>query len=203
MSSYIFVNKSRAALKERVEALELELANLKDHLKSDREEEEGTARIEQFDSEDLFFEQQKEDKLKKSIETDLKKTIESEVAKVKFHFETKIRDNLMTEQEVLFLKMRDELAVKIKKYVDKTHSNVTAEMKKYVEKETAKQQHDMFFRILANYKVNVCTRATQVEEGELPVQPVQPLADTEDFHDIKMSTDNTSDASDESLNLLT
>ena len=40
MSSYIFVNKSRAALKERVEALELELANLKDHLKSDREEEE-------------------------------------------------------------------------------------------------------------------------------------------------------------------
>ena len=27
--------------------------------------------------------------------------------------------------------------------------------------------------------------------------------DTEDFHDIKMSTDNMSDASDESLNLLT
>ena len=89
MSSYIFVNKSRAALKERVEALEVELANLKDHLTSDKEEEEGTARIEQFDSEDLFFEQQKEDKLKKSIETDLKKAIESEVAKVKFHFETK------------------------------------------------------------------------------------------------------------------
>jgi hypothetical protein len=200
MSSYIFVNKSRAALKERVEALEVELANLKDHLTSDKEEEEGTARIEQFDSEDLFFEQQKEDKLKKSIETDLKKAIESEVAKVKFHFETKIRDNLMTEQEVLFLKMRDELAIKIKKYVDKTHSNVTAEMKKYVEKETTKQQHDMFFRLLANYKVNVCTRATQVEEGELPVQS---LADTEDFHDIKMSTDNMSDASDESLNLLT
>ena len=200
MSSYIFVNKSRAALKERVEALEVELANLKDHLTSDKEEEEGTARIEQFDSEDLFFEQQKEDKLKKSIETDLKKAIESEVAKVKFHFETKIRDNLMTEQEVLFLKMRDELAIKIKKYVDKTHSNVTAEMKKYVEKETTKQQHDMFFRLLANYKGNVCTRATQVEEGELPVQS---LADTEDFHDIKMSTDNMSDASDESLNLLT
>merc|ERR1712130_44464 len=76
MSSYIFVNKSRAALKERVEALEVELANLKDHLTSDKEEED-TARIEQFDSEDLFFEQQKEDKLKKSIETDLKKAIES------------------------------------------------------------------------------------------------------------------------------
>ena len=44
MSSYIFVNKSRAALKERVEALEVELANLKDHLTSDKEEEEGTAR---------------------------------------------------------------------------------------------------------------------------------------------------------------
>ena len=82
-----------------------------------------------------------------------------------------LRDQLTAEQHVLFIKFRDEMAVKLNKEVGNMKAKLQRDLQVNNKAEpTMEEQQKMLVNMLANFKVSVCSRGTQVEEGELPLE---------------------------------
>ena len=147
MSSPILGSRERAKVKERLAALERHFVNLRQDLLTDLKSElgkgdgqnmevvEGTSRIEEYDTVELYQEQKNTENMKQNIDKEVSKMYSS----LKQDLETNLRNELIAEQQVLFLKMKEELSVRMRKEMDK--------MKK-----------------------QVCSRGTQVEPGDLPLE---------------------------------
>ena len=88
-----------------------------------------------------------------------------------------VREDLMLEQQVLFLKARDELTVKLRRDMEKVNKKQTIDMEKLIKKYTIQHQEQMFLKMTLNHKTNVHSRGTQVEVGELESQPLPETFD--------------------------
>lgn len=168
MTSPILVGSNR--IKHRLDVLEANMAEMRGELEAEREGrlqvDEGTSKIEEFDSLELQREKEKNDKLKETLLKNMKEILEAEVKDLKVTLEKDLREELILEQQVLFQKLRDELRVKVRR-----------DMEKIYKKQTVEQQEKMFLNMLVNHKVNVESRSTQVEFGDLPINPLPDTVD--------------------------
>ena len=129
MTSPILGNRARASIKERLDLLESQfinlkgslLAELKNHISAENgmevESAAGTNNIEDYNTMEIFNDNNKTEKMKKDLKQFLEKEMEEIYTRVKDELVDNLRDQLMAEQHVLFIKFRDEMAVKLNKEV--------------------------------------------------------------------------------------
>ena len=181
------------SMKERMDILEQQFINLRDSLLSDLKKHfavdngnlrmvvdaEGTNNIEEYNTMEIMEDKNKTERLKEDMKDFLDKEVDKLYTRLKDDLVNDLRDQIMVEQEVLFLKMKSELAVKVKKDLDKMKAKVQHELQVNMPENTMQHQQNMLLSMLANYKVNVCSRGTQVEVGELPLEgssdPIEPM----------------------------
>ena len=183
MTSPILGNRARASFKERLDLLESQfinlkgslLAELKNHISAENgmevESVAGTNNIEDYNTMEIFNDNNKTEKIKKDLKQFLEKEMEEIYTRVKDDLVDNLRDQLMAEQHVLFIKFRDEMAVKLNKEVGNMKAKLQRDLQVNNKAEpTMEEQQKMLVNMLANFKVSVCSRGTQVEEGELPLE---------------------------------
>ena len=102
---------------------------------------EGTQKIEQFDTMEICREKEEKEQSAAQMEV----TISEEVAKLKDDLVINLRDQLMTEQALLFDKMKQELTIKMHKELIRMRKN------------------------LENKRQEVYSSWTQVEAGDFPL----------------------------------
>ena len=119
-------------MKERLAALERHFVNLRQDLLTDLKSElgkgdgqnmevvEGTSRIEEYDTVELYQEQKNTENMKQNIDKEVSKMYSS----LKQDLETNLRNELIAEQQVLFLKMKEELSVRMRKEMDKMKKQI-------------------------------------------------------------------------------
>ena len=134
MSSPILGSRERASVKERLAALERHFVNLRQDLLADLKSElgkgdgqnmevvEGTSRIEEYDTVELYQEQKNTENMKQNIDKEVSKMYSS----LKQDLETNLRNELIAEQQVLFLKMKEELFVRMRKEMEKMKKQVSS-----------------------------------------------------------------------------
>ena len=121
------------SMKERMDILEQQFINLRDSLLSDLKKHfavdngnlrmvvdaEGTNNIEEYNTMEIMQDKNKTERLKEDMKDFLDKEVDKLYTRLKDDLVNDLRDQIMVEQEVLFLKMKSELAVKVKKDLDK------------------------------------------------------------------------------------
>ena len=160
------------SMKERMDILEQQFINLRDSLLSDLKKHfavdngnlrmvvdaEGTNNIEEYNTMEIMEDKNKTERLKEDMKDFLDKEVDKLYTRLKDDLVNDLRDQIMVEQEVLFLKMKSELAVKVKKDLDKMKAKVQHELQVNMPENTMQHQQNMLLSMLANYKVNVCSR---------------------------------------------
>ena len=121
MSSPILGSRSRASIKERLDDLENQFINLRQGLLDELKGEvgagggggplQGTSKIEEYDTIELAQQEHRTEKLKEDLSADMMKVIDTRLKPA-------LTEELMAEQEVLFLKIKDDLTVRMKKNVE-------------------------------------------------------------------------------------
>ena len=163
------------SMKERMDILEQQFINLRDSLLSDLKKHfavdngnlrmvvdaEGTNNIEEYNTMEIIQDKNKTERLKKDMKDFLDKEVDKLYTRLKDDLVNDLRDQIMVEQEVLFLKMKSELAVKVKKDLDKMKAKVQRELQVNMPENTMQHQQNMLLSMLANYKANVCSRGTR------------------------------------------
>lgn len=158
-------------MKERMDILEQQFINLRDSLLSDLKKHfavdngnlrmvvdaEGTNNIEEYNTMEIMEDKNKTERLKEDMKDFLDKEVDKLYTRLKDDLVNDLRDQIMVEQEVLFLKMKSELAVKVKKDMDKMKAKVQRELQVNMPENTMQHQQNMLLSMLANYKVNVCS----------------------------------------------
>ena len=128
-SSPIIGGRATATLKSRVTELENQFLNLRDSWLADIRAElpcgsaayfeaEGTSKIQEFDTMELFQEEQRAHKLKKDLSADIKGAVgEAEnniYTKLKVDLMASLKEDLKKEEEDLFLRLKARLLESIK-----------------------------------------------------------------------------------------
>ena len=144
------------------------LAELKNHISAENgmevESAAGTNNIEDYNTMEIFNDNNKTEKMKKDLKQFLEKEMEEIYTRVKDDLVDNLRDQLMAEQHVLFIKFRDEMAVKLNKEVGIMKAKLQRDLQVNNKAEpTMEEQQKMLVNMLANFKVSVCSRGTQVD----------------------------------------
>ena len=117
MTSPILGNRARASIKEQLDLLESQFINLKGSLLAELKNHISAENGMEVDAMEIFNDNNKTEKMKKDLKQFLEKEMEEIYTRVKDDLVDNLRDQLMAEQHVLFIKFRDEMAVKLNKEV--------------------------------------------------------------------------------------
>ena len=149
------------SMKERMDILEQQFINLRDSLLSDLKKHfavdngnlrmvvdaEGTNNIEEYNTMEIMQDKNKTERLKEDMKDFLDKEVDKLYTRLKDDLVNDLRDQIMVEQEVLFLKMKSELAVKVKKDLDKMKAKVQHELQVNMPENTMQHQQNMLLSI--------------------------------------------------------